>query len=230
MKKTIQERLFSLQDTNYRAFHCMLIPKTDPETVIGVRIPQLRSLARELAGTEDAAEFLQRLPHTYYEENNLHAFLLESLTDYSETIRALNRFLPFVDNWATCDSITPKCFRKNLSKLRNDIDIWLASDHVYTVRFAVRMLMDYYLGDAFLPSDPEKLTKIQTEEYYLQMMIAWYFATALAKRYADILPYLEDGKLSPKILSMTVRKARESFWLSEVQKLEIAHLAKKSHS
>ena len=218
----LQARLFSMQDTAYRAFQRKLMPTVDPETVIGVRTPQLRVLAKEIAGTESANEFLSDLPHRYYEENNLHAFLIELIGDYRKTVTALDAFLPYVDNWATCDSLSPQCFRRHHTELRREIDRWLASAHPYTVRFAIRILMNEFLGADFLPFDAERLAAIRTDEYYIRMMVAWYFATALAKRYDEILPYLEC--LDPWTKAMTIRKARESYRVSDDRKAELQRL------
>lgn len=224
----LQSRLFSMQDPAYRAFNSRLLPTVDPETIIGVRTPQLRSLAKELAKTPQAAVFLAELPHRYYEENNLHAFLIERIGDYNATVAELDRFLPYVDNWGTCDSMSPKCFRRHRSELRREIDRWLASPHVYAVRFAIRMLMNEFLDDEFSPDDLARLAAIQTEEYYIRMMVAWYFATALAKRYQAILPYLRENRLDPVVKAMAIRKARESFRISQEQKDELLRIARDS--
>ena len=166
---------------------------------------------------------MQTLPHTYHEENNLHAFLIERLGDYDQTIAALNAFLPYVNNWATCDSLSPKCFKKHRLVLRNEIDRWLCSPHTYVVRFAIKTLMNEYLDADFSPDDPARLAAFQTDEYYLQMVIAWYFATALAKRYDEILPYFRAGVLEPTIRKMAIRKAKDSFRLTKEQKEALNH-------
>lgn len=220
----IQARLFSMQDAAYRAFQCKLMPTVDPETVIGVRTPLLRAFAKEIAGTDLANAFLADLPHRYYEENNLHAFLIERIGDYEETIHALNAFLPYVNNWATCDSLSPKCFRRHHADLRREIDRWLASPHTYTVRFAVKLLMNEFLGDDFSLTDAERLSSIRTEDYYIRMAVAWYFATALAKRYDEILPYLTANRLDPWTKTMAIRKARESYRVTGGQKAELKRL------
>ncbi len=214
----VQEQLLSMQDLPYRKFQIPLIPTVNPETVIGVRTPALRAFAKSFAQTGQATAFLQILPHTYFEENNLHAFLIERLGDYAQTIAALDAFLLHVDNWATCDSLSPKCFAKHHPELRREIDRWLRSPHVYVVRFAIKTLMNEFLGADFLPTDPERLAAYQTDEYYLQMMIAWYFATALAKRYDDMLPYFRTGVLAPAVRKMAVRKAKDSFRITKEQK------------
>ena len=220
----LQNRLFAMRDDAYRTFQCKLMPTVDPETVIGVRTPQLRKLAKEFAGTEQASAFLAELPHRYYEENNLHAFLIERIGDYHATVAALDAFLPFVDNWATCDSLSPKCFRRHRVELRGEIDRWLALPHTYTVRFAIKLLMTEYLDDGFLPSDADRLAAIRSEEYYIRMMVAWYFATALAKRYDDVLPYLRGDRLDPWTKAMTIRKARESYRVTDAHKAELQRL------
>ena len=214
----LQRELLSMQDLSYRKFQLPLIPSVNPETVIGVRTPALRAFAKHFSKTAEATAFLEGLPHTYFEENNLHAFLIERLGNYHQTIAALDRFLPYVDNWATCDSLSPKCFCKHRSELRKEIDRWLSSPHIYVVRFAIKTLMTEFLGDDFLPTDPERLAAYQTGEYYLQMMIAWYFATALAKRPDEILPYFRTGVLDPTIRKMAVRKAKDSYRISKKQK------------
>ena len=214
----LQATLLSMQDLPYRRFQIPLIPTVNPETVIGIRTPKLRAFAGEYVKTEGAAAFLRDQPHTYFEENNLHAFLIERMRYYGAVIAALDAFLPYVNNWATCDSLSPKCFRKHHAELRREIDRWLASPHIYVVRFAIKTLMNEFLGDDFLPDDPARLAAFQTDEYYLQMMIAWYFATALAKRFDDILPYFRTGALDPTIRKMAVRKAKDSFRITKEQK------------
>lgn len=206
----IQQELFALQDTGYRDFHARLIPTVPKDRIIGVRTPALRKLAKSFAKTPEAESFLLDLPHTYYEENNLHAFVLETRRDYNQLIDELNRFLPYVDNWATCDMMSPKLFKKHLPELHQQILIWLKAEEVYTVRFAIGMLMQHYLDDAFLPEYPALVAAVQSEEYYINMMIAWYFATALAKQYDTVLPYLLEHRLSPWVHNKTIQKATES--------------------
>ncbi len=224
MMEDLRAQLFAMQDQSYRTFSIPLIPTVDPETVIGIRTPALRAFAKEFAKTKEAETFLNTLPHTYYEENNLHVFLIERLGDYNQTIDALNAFLPYVNNWATCDSLSPKCFKKHRLVLREEIDRWLCSPHTYVARFAIKTLMNEYLDVDFLPSDPERLAAFQTDEYYLQMVIAWYFATALAKRYDEILPYFRTGVLEPTIRKMAIRKAKDSFRLTKEQKENLTRL------
>ena len=213
----ITKLLFERQDKEYGAFTRKLTPGLDEDNMIGVRFPDLKAIYKTLDETEKA-EFMKKLPHKYFEENNLHAFLIERMRYYGAVIAALDAFLPYVNNWATCDSLSPKCFRKHHAELRREIDRWLASPHIYVVRFAIKTLMNEFLGDDFLPDDPERLAAFQTDEYYLQMMIAWYFATALAKRFDDILPYFRTGALDPTIRKMAVRKAKDSFRITKEQK------------
>lgn len=218
VEKTIQDRLFKLQDLKYKEFHCKLMPTVDCNTVIGVRTPELRKLAKELAKSPDTAQFLAILPHQYYEENNLHAFLIENIRDYEAAIASVEIFLPYINNWATCDLMSPKVFKKHLPELYEQILIWLKSDQTYTVRFAIKMLMAFYLDDNFRPEMLELVARVHMEEYYVNMMIAWYFATALVKKYDDTLPYLEERRLEKWTLNKTIQKAIESYRISEEAK------------
>ena len=214
----IQARLFAMQDLAYRTFHCRLMPNVEPGRVIGVRTPQLRQLAKELSGTPAAEEFLRCLPHRYYDENNLHGFLIANGKDYPWVIARLEEFLPFVDNWATCDLLSPKVFKKHLTELLEPIRTWMASDHEYTVRFGIETLMSFYLDGAFQPVYLEWVAGVHREEYYVKMMIAWYFATALAKQYEAALPYLQDRRLDPFTHNKAIQKAVESTRLTQDQK------------
>ncbi len=214
----IRDRLFALQDPEYRLFQSKLMPTVDPACVIGVRIPDLRKLSRELAGTEQAAAFVRQLPHDYYEENNLHGFLIASLRDYGETVAALEAFLPHVDNWATCDLLHPRAFDKRPEALPDQLFRWLQSDRTYTVRFAMGMLMSLYLDEAFRPEYADWVARVKSEEYYVNMMAAWYFATALAKRWDDVFPYLTDHRLPVWTHNKAIQKAIESRRISPEQK------------
>lgn len=214
----IRSKLFELQDTAYRDFHSHLMPTVDKELIIGVRTPDLRKLAKEIAKTEHCGEFLKILPHKYYEENNLHAFLIEQIKDYDLCVAELNRFLPFVDNWATCDMMRPKIFKKHLPELLDEIYKWIKSDDVYAVRFGVEMLMCFYLDEHFCPEYLEMISKIRSDEYYIKMMVAWYFATALAKQYDAVIPYLEQNLLDADTHNKTIRKAVESYRITDEQK------------
>lgn len=206
----IRARLFALQDEGYRAFHSRLMPTVPPETVIGVRVPALRRLAKQLAGTPQAEAFLQELPHTYYEENNLHAFLLESIRDYDAALAATEKFLPYIDNWATCDSFCPKVFAKHKEELLPVLRWWMASNHPYTVRYGMEMLMRYYLDEDFRPEHLAWAAAVHSGEYYINMMRAWYFATALAKQPEAALPWLTARRLDVWTHNKTIQKAVES--------------------
>ena len=218
MTQTITEALFSLQDPEYRQFQCRLMPPAAPETVIGVRTPELRALAKKLKADPCAEAFLSELPHRYYEENNLHAFLIEQIADYDACIRALERFLPFVDNWATCDMLRPKCFKRHLEELLQQIEVWLAAEHPFTVRFGIEMLMTYYLDEAFAPHYLELVAGVRREEYYVNMMCAWYFATALAKQWDSVIGYLEENRLPLWVHNKTIQKAVESYRIDNERK------------
>lgn len=216
--EVIQKKLFDLQDLEYKAFHSKLIPTIDPDSIIGVRTPALRKLTGEIAKMAEAEIFLQNLPHKYYEENNLHAFLLETIKDYDECVAAVCAFLPYVDNWATCDMMSPKVFKKHLPQLLDCIKIWTASDLTYTVRFGIGMLMKFYLDETFDLVYPEMVASIRSEEYYVNMMIAWYFATALAKQYDSVLPFLEERRLDQWTHNKAIQKAVESNRITKEQK------------
>lgn len=220
----IPDRLFQMQDLNYRDFHSKLMPTVEKSRVIGVRIPDLRNFAKEVSKSDVADEFMKNLPHKYYEENNLHAFLIEKITDYSRCIEEINRFLPFVDNWATCDMMRPKIFKKHLNELIYEIRKWLESDDTYTVRFAIEMLMCYYLDENFSPEYPQIISEIRSDEYYIKMMQAWYFATALAKRYDETVLYLEQNRLDADTHNKTIRKAIESYRITDEQKVYLRTL------
>lgn len=217
MKKILDD-LFLLQDEEYRVFNSKLIPTVAKENVIGIRIPVLRKYEKEIRNSEKAKNFLNSLPHNYTEEYNLHALLLENITSYNDTIKALNEFLPFVDNWATCDIMSIKIFKKHLDILPKQLDIWLNSTHTYTVRFAIKMYMTYYLDENFNISYMTKISKLRSDEYYVNMMIAWYFATALAKQYDIAIKFLEENKLGEWVHNKTIQKAIESYRITDEQK------------
>ncbi|MDD5923692.1 MAG: DNA alkylation repair protein [Clostridia bacterium] len=209
---TIQAMLFSLKDEEYRNFHCKLIPNVDREKVIGVRTPALRKLAKNLNGCKESETFLHSLPHKYYEENNLHAFLIEIEKDFHTCVDLVNEFLPYIDNWATCDSFFPVVFKKNRGLLIKEIYKWIASDHVYVKRFAIRQLMKLYLdNESFDPKYMNMVACQAGDDYYLNMMIAWYFATALVFQYEHAVRYLENNMLDKKIHNKTIQKAIESY-------------------
>ena len=224
MEETIQNRLFALQDTAYRGFQIRLMPTVNPETVIGVRTPELRKLAKRLNNTPEGAAFLEALPHQYYEENNLHGLMISAMADYGQTIAALERFLPYVDNWATCDLIRPKAFRKNLPALKAKIPEWMASNHPYAVRFGIEMLMTFFLDGQFQSEYLDWVAGVRSQEYYVNMMVAWYFATALAKQYRAALPYLQARRLSSWTHNKTIQKAVESYRITPEQKAYLRSL------
>lgn len=226
VEQYVRTRLFELQDIKYKDFHSKLMPTVDPDLVIGVRTPQLRKFAREFSKTPEAAEFLKILPHKYYEENNLHGFLVEAIKDYEECIAAVNAFLPYVDNWATCDLMRPKVFGKHLQELLAQIKIWMESKETYTIRFGIEMLMTFYLDEQFDIAYPELVAEVQSEEYYVNMMIAWYFATALAKQYEAVIPYIEQGRLARWTHNKAIQKAIESYRITEEQKAYLRTLRK----
>ena len=193
----IQERLFALADPGYKIFHAKLMPTVDPARIIGVRTPQLRALARTLRGTPETEAFLAGLPHRYYEEDNLHGFLLERIRDYDTALARVEAFLPWIDNWATCDTTSPKVFARHTGRLLEPVRRWIASDKTYTIRYGLGMLMRYYLNDQFRPEYLEWAAGVQSEEYYVRMMVAWYFATALAKQPEAAWPWVARPRLSP---------------------------------
>ena len=206
----VQTRLFELQDLKYRDFHAKLMPTVNKEKIIGVRTPALRVFAKKYGKTDEAKEYLQILPHQYYEENNLHGLLIEQIKDYDTCLEELERFLPYIDNWATCDMLAVKVVKNHLDTFIDEVYRWMESDHAYTIRFGISMLMRYYLEDAFQMEYPEKVAQIRSEEYYVNMMRAWYFATALAKQYDKILPFIEKQKLDVWTHNKTIQKAIES--------------------
>ena len=194
------------------------MPTVDKEKIIGIRTPMLRAFAKEFGKTAEAKEFLKELPHQYYEENNLHGLLLEQIKDYPTLIEELNRFLPFIDNWATCDLLAVRTVKKHLDIFTEEIDCWLSSEHTYTIRFGIGMLMRYYLEEYFSLEYPERVVRIRSEEYYVNMMRAWYFATALAKQYEAVLPFLEEKRLDLWTHNKTIQKAIESYRITPEQK------------
>ncbi len=218
VEEYVRTRLFELRDLKYREFHSKLMPTVDPELIIGVRTPKLRNFAKEFGKMPEAEEFLKILPHKYYEENNLHGFLVEAIKDYGECVTAVNTFLPYVDNWATCDLMRPKVFKKHLPKLLEEIRRWIETDETYTIRFGIEMLMTFYLDEQFDIAYPELVAGVYSEEYYVNMMIAWYFATALAKQYEAVLPYIEKQRLERWTHNKAIQKAIESYRISPEQK------------
>ena len=214
----IVAELFRLQDKKYAAFQAKLIPTVETDRIIGVRTPELRTFAGKLVKDEDIVSFLMSLPHQYFDEDQLHAFVISLEKDFDKCIAEIEAFLPFIDNWATCDQLSPKVFKKEPEKLLPYIDIWIRSDKVYTVRFAIGMLMQHFLDKRFNPKYADMVAAVRSEEYYINMMIAWYFATALAKQYASILPYLEGKKLDNWTHNKAIQKSVESNRITIEQK------------
>ena len=220
----IQKRLFALQDVKYRDFQSKLIPTVDPDMVIGVRTPELRKLAKEIIHSSDAVSFIKILPHQYFDEDQLHAFILSEMKDYDECVKEVCRFLPYVNNWATCDQMSPRVVRKHRPELLTKIYEWLGTDETvpadrtYTVRFAVGMLMEHFLDDDFDPEYLETVSRIRSDEYYVNMMTAWYFATALAKQYDAAIPYIEQRRLDDWTHNKAIQKSIESRRITPEQK------------
>ena len=228
--RKVQKDLFEMQDLKYRDFHSKLMPTVEKEKVIGVRTPQLRkytSFFLKLSSQTEIETFMHTLPHKYYEEDNLHAFIIEKIKDYEECIKALKAVLPNIDTGATCDMMNPKVLKKEPERLLGQIKRWLKAKETYVVRFAMGCLMNYYLDEYFKAECPEMVAEVQSDEYYIQMMQAWYFATALAKQYNTILPYLLEHKLSMWVHNKTIQKAVESYRITTEQKEYLKTLKRK---
>ena len=217
-KDEIAARLFRLQDKNYAALQIRIIPTAEVDSIIGVRTPELRAFARELYKDQETAAFLADLPHRYFEENQLHAFIISLEKDFEKCAAETEAFLPYIDNWATCDQLSPKVFKKEAEKLLPYIRRWIGSDKVYTVRFAIGMLMQHFLDERFDTRYADMAAAVRSEEYYINMMIAWYFATALAKQYDAILPYLEEKRLAAWTHNKAIQKSIESYRITPEQK------------
>ena len=224
----IRSELIKLQDPSYRDFQVNLIPTVAPEKIIGVRTPELRALAKALSKRDDISGFLDDLPHSSFEENQLHAFILSVMKDAEACIKLVDKFLPYVDNWATCDQMSPKIFKKHKELLLGFVNEWIKSDHTYTRRFAIGMLMEHFLDDDFKTSYLTKVSKIRSDEYYVNMMIAWFFATALAKQYDYTVPYIEKQKLDIWTHNKSIQKAVESYRITEEQKTYLKTLKRKA--
>ena len=218
----ILDELFSMQDKEYKKFHSRLMPTVDESVIIGIRVPQLRAFAKKLAGTKEAEEFLQKLPHKYYEENNLHAFLVEGIKNFDTVLCEIERFLPYIDNWATCDMFSPKVFKKNPEKLMDKINEWIKSEKTYTVRYAIGLLMRM----DFKKEHMDMVSAVKSDEYYVNMMIAWYFATALAFSYDEAIVYLEEKRLDKWVHNKTIQKALESYRIDKDIKTKLRGMKK----
>ena len=222
---TIVDKLYKLQDKKYQEMQFRIIPTVKSDTIIGVRTPELRKFAKELV-KNDYKSFLNELPHKYFDENQLHAFVISKIKDYDECIAYVNKFLPYIDNWATCDQLSPKVFKKHTGDLLNYIKKWINSKETYTIRFGIGMLMSYYLDDNFKPEYLNWVSKVKSEEYYVNMMIAWYFATALAKQYDKTILFIENKKLDTWVHNKTIQKAIESYRITPEQKEYLKSLKK----
>ena len=230
LREEIIDELFRLQDTEYRDFQRKLIPTAPPDSMIGVRTPELRQLAGQLKDRPDIGEFLHDLPHKYFDENQLHAFIISGMKDFDACIGEVSRFLPYVDNWATCDQMSPKVFRKHRPELLAFIREWMASGETFTVRFGIGMLMQHYLDEDFNAAYPELVAGIRSEEYYINMMRAWYFATALAKQYEAAIPFLENRRLDDWTHNRAIQKAIESYRITPEQKVYLKSLKTARHA
>ena len=223
----IRERLFQMQDMKYKEFQSRLIPTVDPDTVIGVRIPAMRKLTKELSGSEGIEEFISELPHKYYEENILHGLIIEKCRDFGRLVQLLDEFLPYVDNWAVCDILSPKLFKKYPEEAINEIRRWIDDDAPYTKRFGIEMLMSFYLDDNFKEEYLELVSTIRSDEYSGNMRISWFFATALAKQWDAAVKYLEEGRLGRWTHNKTIQKAIESYRITDEQKSYLRTLKKR---
>ena len=215
---TIYDMLIEVKDDEYQKFQAKLVPNIPPETIIGVRTPQMRKIAKEVFQSDIRDEFLSDLPHKYYEENLIHFFVLAMIKDFDECVRLVEEFLPYVDCWPVSDQATPKSFKKNHQRLLPYIKKWISSQHVYTARFGIRMLMNEFLGEDFKEEYLELVASKEGEDYYLKMMIAWYFATALAKRYDESIKYIENRRLDEWVHKKTIQKAVESYRVTDEHK------------
>ena len=221
---TLQRQLFDLQDLKYREFHSKLMPGIAKETIIGIRTPVLRNFVKEFRKTDEAKLFLAELPHQYYEENNIHMMLIAQIRDYETCIAEVNRFLPYINNWATCDLPAPKCFEEYREELLPVVREWLLTTDTYTIRYGIGLLMRLYLDDMYRPEYADLVARVRSEEYYVNMMIAWYFATALAKQWDTVIPYLEERKLDRWVHQKTIQKAVESFRITPELKVYLKSL------
>ncbi len=215
---TVYERLSAVKDDNYKEFQAKLVPNISPETILGVRTPAMRQIAKEVSSSVECETFLSELPHKYYEENLVHFFIIALIKDFDKCISEVERFLPYVDCWPVSDQASPKVFTKNHAKLLPYIQKWIDSDHVYTARFGIRMLMNEFLGNDFKDEYPELVASKKGDDYYLKMMVAWYFATALAKKYDETIKYIEEHRLDDWVHKKAIQKAIESFRVTEEHK------------
>ncbi len=223
----IREKLFELRDENYAEFQAKLTPTVEKDKFVGVRVPLLRNLAKEYVKDTEWEEFIKILPHTYYDENMLHGLLISEIKDYDKCVAETDKFLPYVDNWAVCDIMSPKIFKKHKEKLMEKIGEWIKSDKVYTCRFGIEMLMSHYLDGDFKPEYLKLPAAVKSDEYYVNMMIAWFFATALAKQWNSAISCIEKNKLGVWVHNKTIQKACESRRITEEQKEYLKVLRRK---
>ena len=221
---TIKDRLMKVKDDKYKEFQAKLVPNIPSNNIIGIRTPEMRKIAKEVFNSKDRDLFLNDLPHKYYEENLIHFFVISMIKDFDETIKRVDEFLPYVDCWPVSDQATPKSFKKNHDKLLPYIKKWIKSKHIYTARFGIRMLMNEYLGDDFKKEYLDLVASVKGEDYYLKMMVAWYFATALAKRYDETIPYFEKHVLSEWTHKKAIQKAIESYRVTDEHKKYLSSL------
>ena len=215
----ITQKLFSMQDEKYRDFTAKLIPNIFKDNIIGVRLPHIRSLAKELVKSGEYTDFIKVLPHAYFEEYHLHSFIVSAINDFDDCISEIEKLLPYIDNWSVCDSLRPKCFSKNKDKALVFVNKCLKSEETYTKRFAIEMLMVHFLDDDFSVDYLELVSKVEGEDYYLKMMIAWYFATAIAKQFDATLPYIENHLIKDNWThNKAIQKATESYRVSDDKK------------
>ena len=214
----IRKELYAQQDLGYKALQERTINNIDPDSIIGVRTPALRAYAKELGKREDVSVFLKDVPHKFFDEDQLHAFIISGMKDYDACMNELEMFLPYVNNWATCDQMSPKVFKKYKAELLKHIKVWIKSKETYTIRFGVGMLMEHFLDEDFDPKYPEMVSKLRSEEYYVNMMIAWYFATALAKQYEAVIPYIKENRLAVWTHNKAIQKSIESYRITPEQK------------
>lgn len=228
--QNVRNTLFQMLDLKYRDFQSSLMPTVDKNKIIGVRTPYLRKYAKKLAKSENVSEFLNDIPHLYYEEDNLHGFIIELYNDEYECAKALDEFLPYIDNWATCDSIKPKCFKRNPEFVKNKALEWIKCSNTYVKRYGIGVLMSYFLDDNFDSRFLDTVADIRSEEYYINMMKAWYFATALSKQYEQAVTYLINNRLDTWTHNKTIQKAVESYRISNDQKAYLKTLKKRKIS
>lgn len=215
---TVYEQLLKVKDDKYKEFQAKLVPNIDPDTILGVKTPEMRQIAKDIFNSKEKDAFLKDLPHKYYEENLVHFFIISMIKDFDECIREVETFLPYVDCWPVSDQATPRSFKKNHAKLLPYIKKWIKSKHLYTSRFGIRMLMNEFLGEEFKDEYAKLVASVKSGEYYLKMMVAWYFATALAKNYDETIKYIEERKLDDWVLKKTIQKAVESYRVTDEHK------------